>query len=99
MTNEGSDMKRHEAEVGIHSKRRAAAKRAVPQTTAPRPSLLRTLNQIAAECPAIPLATLRWYRFSNPENFNDCVVKFGRRVLIDSAKFAEWVARRAGDAA
>jgi hypothetical protein len=61
---------------------------------------LRTLNQIAEECPAIPLATLRWFRFADIDGFNAaCVVPVGRRVLVDADRFAEWIARRAGMAA
>lgn len=36
-------------------------------------------------------AALRWLVFSNPDNFSCCVVRRGRRVLIDEEKYFEWL--------
>lgn len=36
--------------------------------------------------------SLRWLRFNGDENgFNDCVVKIGRKVLIDLDRFEQWM--------
>ena len=36
------------------------------------------------------VAAIRQYRFFNRDNFNRCVKKLGRRVLIDEADFFDW---------
>lgn len=38
---------------------------------------------------------LRWMRFHGKKNgFNQCVLKVGKRILIDEVKFFEWLAIR-----
>jgi hypothetical protein len=40
--------------------------------------------------PTVP--ALRWMRFNGDKNgFNGCILKVGKRVLIDEAKFFQWV--------
>lgn len=40
--------------------------------------------------PTIP--ALRWMRFNGHKNgFNRCTLKVGKRVLIDEAKFFDWL--------
>lgn len=57
---------------------------------------LRTLRQLAATFPAFSEASLRWHVFHARTNGLDCaIVRLGRRVLVDEAKFREWVASRA----
>lgn len=37
---------------------------------------------------------LRWMVFSNPDNFHSCVVRRGRRVLIDEEEYFNWLERQ-----
>lgn len=40
--------------------------------------------------PSVP--ALRWIRFHGESNgFNRCVLKVGKRVLVDEAKFFQWM--------
>ena len=53
---------------------------------------LATFKQTAEEYPAFSEGSLRWLRFNGDENdFNDCVVKIGRLVLIDLDSFDIWL--------
>lgn len=36
-------------------------------------------------------AALRWLVFTNKDGFESCVVRRGRRVLIDEAAYFEWL--------
>ena len=36
-------------------------------------------------------AALRWLIFCNRDGFSKCVVRRGRRVLIDEVKYFEWL--------
>lgn len=36
-------------------------------------------------------AALRWMIFTNKDGFNRCVVRRGRRVLIDEAEYFRWL--------
>lgn len=36
-------------------------------------------------------AALRWLIFKNKDGFNRCVVRRGRRVLIDEAEYFKWI--------
>ncbi len=36
-------------------------------------------------------AALRWLIFTNKDDFNNCVVRRGRRVLIDEDAFFIWI--------
>ena len=36
-------------------------------------------------------AALRWLIFSNKDGFDACVVRRGRRVLIDETAYFEWI--------
>ena len=36
-------------------------------------------------------AALRWMIFTNKNGFNCCVVRRGKRVLIDEAKYFKWL--------
>ena len=36
-------------------------------------------------------AALRWLRFTNKNDFNRCVVRRGRRVLIDEVEYFKWL--------
>ena len=37
---------------------------------------------------------LRWLVFSNPNEFCRCVVRVGRRVLIDEIEFFRWIEKQ-----
>ncbi len=51
-----------------------------------------TFRQAAERYPAFSEAALRWLRFNGNENgFDDCVIKLGRRVLLDTAAFERWL--------
>ena len=36
-------------------------------------------------------ASIRWIRFNNTSNFNQCIRKMGRRILIDIDAFEKWL--------
>ena len=36
-------------------------------------------------------AGFRWLRFNDTDGFNTCVIKVGRRVLIDTERFESWL--------
>lgn len=36
-------------------------------------------------------AALRWMIFTNKNDFNQCIVRRGRRVLIDEMKYFKWL--------
>jgi hypothetical protein len=51
-----------------------------------------TFRQAAERYPAFSEAALRWLRFNGSENgFDACVIKLGRRVLLDAAAFEKWL--------
>lgn len=59
-------------------------------------SNLRTVRQLAAECPAFTEAAIRWHVYRAPENGLTklgAITRVGRRVLIDREKWDEWVSR------
>ena len=60
-----------------------------------------TFRQAAERYPAFTEAALRWLRFNGVENgFDTCVIKLGRRVLLDAAAFEHWLeSHRDGQAA
>lgn len=51
-----------------------------------------TFRQAAERYPAFSEAALRWLRFNGTQNgFDACVIKLGRRVLLDTASFERWL--------
>jgi hypothetical protein len=53
---------------------------------------LRSLKQLAAECPAFTEGSLRWLVFNAPTNgLAPALVRIGSRVLIDRDAFQQWV--------
>lgn len=61
-------------------------------TNTTRDIKLTTFKQTSSNYPAFSEAALRWLRFNGDENgFNRCVVKIGRRVLIDRESFEKWI--------
>jgi hypothetical protein len=58
------------------------------------PENLRTVRQLAEECPAFSQASIRWAIFHAQRNgLAPALVRVGRRVLIDKASFATWLER------
>lgn len=56
---------------------------------------LRTVRQLAESNPAFSEGSLRWLIFQREENgFDEVLVRVGRRVLIDVARFDEWLEKR-----
>lgn len=52
---------------------------------------LLTIRQFCAKYPWPPEGGLRWLVFNAQENgFAKCIVRIGRRVLIDEQAFANW---------
>ncbi len=50
--------------------------------------------QLSAEIPAFTQSSIRWLIFKSNENGLDqsgAILRVGRRVLIDSDKFVDWV--------
>lgn len=51
-----------------------------------------TFRQAAERYPAFTVSALRWLRFNSDTNgFDACVIKIGRRVLLDTEAFERWV--------
>jgi len=51
-----------------------------------------TFRQAAERYPAFSEAALRWLRFNGTQNgFDACVIKIGRRVLLDTEAFERWL--------
>lgn len=51
-----------------------------------------TVIELAHKYPAFTEPSLRWLLFNREHNgFNSCVVRIGRRVLIDEAEFVAWL--------
>jgi hypothetical protein len=51
-----------------------------------------TFRQAAERYLAFSEAGLRWLRFNGTQNgFNACVIKIGRRVLLDTDAFEPWL--------
>jgi hypothetical protein len=53
-----------------------------------------TIKQTAARHPAFTEGSLRWAIFNRRLNgFDDCLIRIGRRLLIDEPRFIDWVAQ------
>jgi hypothetical protein len=53
---------------------------------------LRTVRQLSLEVPAFSQASIRWAIFNSRHNgLAPALVKLGKRVLLDRAKFEAWV--------
>jgi hypothetical protein len=53
-----------------------------------------TVKQLAKRHPAFSEGSLRWAIFNRRLNgFDSCLVRIGRRLLIDEQRFLEWVAQ------
>ena len=53
---------------------------------------LRSVRQLAAECPAFSQASIRWSIFHASSNgLAPALVRLGKRVLIDRDAFERWV--------
>lgn len=51
-----------------------------------------TVSALAQKYPAFSEQSLRWLLFNREANgFNRCVVRIGRRVLIDETEFVAWL--------
>ena len=51
-----------------------------------------TVEATSNKYPAFTPQSLRWMLFNREQNgFNRCVVRIGRRVLIDEAEFVAWL--------
>ncbi len=63
-------------------------------TTKQRPSLL-TVKLFAAKHPAFTKSILRSWVFYRTENgFDQCIVRIGRKLLINEASVFEWIDRQ-----
>jgi len=53
---------------------------------------LRSVRQLAKECPVFTESSLRWLIFNSEENgLESSLVRIGRRVFIDLPRFEEWL--------
>lgn len=60
---------------------------------------LRSVRQLAAECPAFSQASIRWSIFHASSNgLAPALVRLGKRVLIDRDAFERWVYSHRQDA-
>lgn len=69
----------------------------MPQASA-YPSRLISVGQFPQFHPAFSESSLRWWIFKSAENglaSSGAIVRIGRKVLIDEAKFIEWVRAQA----
>jgi hypothetical protein len=56
---------------------------------------LKTPRQIVESCPALTMGGLRMLLFHSQTNgLEACVVRLGRKLVIDEAAFVEWLERR-----
>ena len=74
---------------------RTAKTRAQPQLRDLK--ALKTIKQMAADYPGLfTESSLRWLIFTNPDGFETCLIRIGRRVLIDEPALCEWLEKRRG---
>lgn len=60
-----------------------------------RLSRLRTVRQLADECPALTERTLRyWLSRADELGLEQAVIRVGRKVMIDADRFASWLLAR-----
>lgn len=56
---------------------------------------LRTVEQLAAECPALTVRTLRyWISRADELGLGGAVLRVGRKVLVDVEAFERWLSGR-----
>jgi hypothetical protein len=66
--------------------------------TAVSPKRYLTVRQASKAYPAFSEAALRWMRFCGRENgFDACVLKVGRRMLIDAEALERWIESHRAD--
>ncbi len=64
----------------------------------PAQRYLLTVPQFADAHPAFPISSLRWLLYQRKGNgLHKAVVRVGRRVLIDEARFFQWIAEQNGE--
>jgi hypothetical protein len=64
----------------------------------PAPAGIFTVRQLAERLPAFSQASLRWLLFNADSNGlarSGALLRPGRRILIDEAKFVEWLRSKA----
>ena len=67
------------------------------KVTPPALKDLRTVKQLCEDYPGLfTEAGLRWLIFTNPDQFNSCLIRIGRRILIDEPALCRWLAKRRG---
>ncbi len=71
---------------------------ATPPSALPRLRNLKTVKQLVEEYPGIfTEGSLRWMLFNAEQNgFDACVIRMGRRVLIDQHALRSWFAKHRG---
>ena len=58
---------------------------------------LKTVRQLAEASPAFSEQSIRWLIFNSERNGLDtALVRVGRRVLVDTERFNEWLEERRG---
>lgn len=50
-----------------------------------------SFREISERFKAFPISSLRHYRFKNINNFNNCVINIGDKLLICVGKFIDWI--------
>lgn len=50
-----------------------------------------TISQISKKFPAFSEPSLRWHRYKNTADFNKCVRRVGRKILISTNDFIHWL--------
>ena len=50
-----------------------------------------TVKQLATKHKFNSENSLRWYLFTSPPGFSDCVRRIGRKIIIDEERYLGWV--------
>ncbi len=60
---------------------------------------LKTVKQLCADYPGLfTEGSLRWLIFMNPNGFDACTIRLGRRLLIDEQALCRWLEKYRGRA-
>jgi hypothetical protein len=53
-----------------------------------------TIKQFAAKHSFLTESSIRWLLYKNPEGFEECVLRNGRRIYIDESKFFKFLEKK-----
>jgi hypothetical protein len=50
-----------------------------------------TVKQLAAKHQGNSENSIRWFIFTQPEGFNECVRRIGRKILLEEGAYLNWL--------